>query len=88
MRLPAAGGVASALTALDPSRRETTDGFPSFLPDGRHFVYLRLSNTSAGSGVYRLDFSMPKPKEEQLEDVAPDDVWARSLRTGFGFGVN
>lgn len=63
MRVPAKGGVASPLTSLDPSRREVTHIFPSFLPDGRHFLYLRLSNTPSGSGVYvgSLD---AKPEEQ------------------------
>ena len=63
MRVPAAGGVASPLTALDPSRREVTHLFPSFLPDGRHFLYLRLSNTRAGSGVY-VGSLEAKPEEQ------------------------
>ncbi len=38
-RVPAAGGTASALTALDGSRQQSSQRWPSFLPDGRHFVY-------------------------------------------------
>jgi Tol biopolymer transport system component len=39
-RVPAAGGVAVQFTAVDPAREEL-HYVPSFLPDGRHFVYTR-----------------------------------------------
>jgi eukaryotic-like serine/threonine-protein kinase len=52
MQVSAAGGVASPLTAIDPSRKEGVHVLPSFLPDGRHFLYLRTSSTPENSGVY------------------------------------
>jgi serine/threonine protein kinase/Tol biopolymer transport system component len=52
MRVSAAGGVAVPLTQLDPARQEVTHVFPSFLPDGRHFLYLRYSNIPDKSGTY------------------------------------
>ena len=39
-RVPAAGGTATAATTLAGERRERTHRWPSFLPDGRHFLYL------------------------------------------------
>ena len=39
LRVSAEGGGTSAVTKLDPTRRETTNRFPWFLPDGRHFLY-------------------------------------------------
>ncbi|MHB8653153.1 MAG: protein kinase domain-containing protein [Terriglobia bacterium] len=39
LRVSAAGGAAAPLTQLDKSRRETSNRWPFFLPDGRHFVY-------------------------------------------------
>ncbi len=39
-RVPATGGKAEPVTELDKSASETTHRFPSFLPDGRHFLYL------------------------------------------------
>jgi eukaryotic-like serine/threonine-protein kinase len=51
MRVPAAGGVASPVTALDPSRLQ--DSMPQFLPDGRNFVYLRYAAAgSEGNAIY------------------------------------
>ena len=41
-RLPASGGKAVAVTALDQSRHESSHRYPQFLPDGRHFLYVAL----------------------------------------------
>lgn len=38
-RVSAAGGISSPVTALDSKKGETLHRWPSFLPDGRHFVY-------------------------------------------------
>jgi Tol biopolymer transport system component len=38
-RVSAAGGSPVAVTRLDRSRGETSHRWPSFLPDGRHFLY-------------------------------------------------
>src|SRR2546425_4323932 len=40
-QISAAGGTPSAVTKLDESRRELTDRWPCFLPDGQNFLYLR-----------------------------------------------
>jgi eukaryotic-like serine/threonine-protein kinase len=39
MRVSAAGGTPSLLTKVDASRGEGDDRYPSFLPDGRRFLY-------------------------------------------------
>ena len=44
MRVSANGGAASAVTVLDASRGEVAQLLPSFLPDGRHFIYLQIFN--------------------------------------------
>src|SRR5262249_45988693 len=41
LRVSDAGGVAAPVTALDASRGESSHLTPVFLPDGRHFFYLR-----------------------------------------------
>lgn len=38
--VPASGGAARAVTALDEAAKETWHRFPQFLPDGKHFLYL------------------------------------------------
>jgi Tol biopolymer transport system component len=62
MRVSAGGGSASALTTLDPSRKELRHAFPSFLPDGRRFIYLR-SGTAENSGIYAA--SLDGSRQEQ-----------------------
>jgi eukaryotic-like serine/threonine-protein kinase len=67
MQVSENGGSASPLTTLDPSRKETTHGYPSFLPDGRHFIYFRLSEKPENSGVYSgsLD-ARPREQDSKL----------------------
>jgi Tol biopolymer transport system component/predicted Ser/Thr protein kinase len=45
-RIPATGGELTQATVLDAGRKEQTHRFPSFLRDGRHFLYY----ASPGSG--------------------------------------
>jgi eukaryotic-like serine/threonine-protein kinase len=52
MRVSADGGPATPLTTLDSSRREISDGGPYFLPDGRHFLYSRVSTMPEYNGTY------------------------------------
>jgi Tol biopolymer transport system component len=40
VRVSSAGGKVEAITQLDEDRRETTHRWATFLPDGRHFLYL------------------------------------------------
>jgi Tol biopolymer transport system component len=46
-RVPAGGGRPIAVTKLDDSRHETAHRYPSFLPDGRHFLYMAANLSGA-----------------------------------------
>ena len=62
-------GRSSELTRLDPSNGETAHAFPWFLPDGRHFLYVRIARKAPeGSGVYigSLDDGPDAPRRERL----------------------
>jgi len=50
MRVPAAGGMATPATTLDP--RELYHSWPQFLPDGWHLLYFAMCKDSAQSGIY------------------------------------
>jgi eukaryotic-like serine/threonine-protein kinase len=63
MQVSAAGGVATPLTTIDPSRKEVVHVLPSFLPDGQHFLYQRASSTPGNSGVYVGSLNT-KPEEQ------------------------
>ena len=39
-RVPAIGGTKTVAVKQDPARKETSVGWPQFLPDGKHFIYL------------------------------------------------
>jgi serine/threonine protein kinase/Tol biopolymer transport system component len=51
-RVPATGGIPTALTKLDQSRGEDGHWLPQFLPDGQHFLYYASSRQAEQSGVY------------------------------------
>ena len=51
-RVAAAGGDPVQLTTVDVGRGEYAHHHPKFLPDGRHFLYLRASKIEDRSGIY------------------------------------
>jgi Tol biopolymer transport system component len=46
------GGEAVQLTALDAATQEQYHARPLFLPDGRHFLYVRASDVKENGGLY------------------------------------
>jgi len=72
LRVPAAGGVATPITVLDAKRNETAHRFPQFLPDGRHFLYLRVSTAAAYTGIY-VGLIDVKPEEQSLKPLLVSD---------------
>jgi Tol biopolymer transport system component len=68
-RVPAAGGVAVALPTSDG---QTIHSVPSFLPDGRHFIYLRDAKGSETAGTYLSSL-----------DAKPDETPKRLQATGW-----
>src|SRR5262249_32583569 len=70
VRISATGGEVTQVTKLDASRQEITHGFPTFLPDGRHFLYSIQSGRKETRGVYlgSLDGTL---KQRLLEDATP-----------------
>ena len=51
-RIADTGGQLSALTKLDTARGEILHAFPTFLPDGNHFLYLAASSKPEESGIF------------------------------------
>ena len=51
-RVSAAGGAVTSVLTLDESRKELALAWPSFLPDGKHFVYQSWNGSSADSAIY------------------------------------
>ena len=52
MRIASDGGAVTAATVLDSTRKETSHRYPTFLPDGEHFVYVALPATPQGWTLY------------------------------------
>jgi len=70
-----AGGTPSPITAL---AQATYHSFPSFLPDGRHFIYFRLGGDAAGLYLGSLDTKL-------AGDSKPDAQNSKRLvATSFG----
>jgi hypothetical protein len=63
-RVPARGGIAMPVTAL--AKGEIRHVFPQFLPDGRHFLYLRVSNDPNQMGIYIGSIDV-KPEQQSLK---------------------
>ncbi len=64
-RVPASGGTATPLTALDATRHEIWHYLPRLLPDGRHFVYLRRSLAEENSGIFVGSIDA-RPEEQDM----------------------
>jgi Tol biopolymer transport system component len=76
LQCPASGGSASPVTQIDP-RPGLAHFFPTFLPDGRRLIYLRISRADPGeTGVYLADLDRPPDRQPS------ERLWA----TGFGAG--
>jgi Tol biopolymer transport system component len=52
VKVSAMGSDPVPVTELDASREETGHTNPALLPDGRHFIYVRLSRTPRNSGIF------------------------------------
>ena len=51
-KVPAAGGVPSIVVPLDTENKEVDHAFPSFLPDGKHVLYLSWRGSPANAEVW------------------------------------
>ncbi len=73
-RVSAAGGVAADLTVVDSSRGETIHTLPTFLPDGKHFLYLRRGPPDL-AGIYAGSVDA-KPAEQSKERILATNLGA------------
>jgi serine/threonine protein kinase len=58
-KVAADGGPITPVTTIDANRQELGHRFPTFLPDGRRFLYLRTSYDPEQSGIYVGDIEKP-----------------------------
>ena len=74
LRVRDTGGTASPVTALDRSRKEEFHLIPTFLPDGRHFVYLRVSPSAPEAGGTYIGTLDAKPDAQTAQRLLPYEV--------------
>jgi Tol biopolymer transport system component len=81
MRVLAAGGVASPAVTLNSARKERYHLLPAFLPDGRHFLYLRNSSLPENNGIFvgSLD---TRPDQQSTRRVAVSQYGAGFVPNG------
>ena len=86
-RVSAAGGAASPVTAISVSRQETGHSTPVFLPDGKHFLYLRESGLSENMGIYlgALDATPEQQASTRLVATGFSPVYAPSPDPNIGY---
>lgn len=68
--VPSAGGVAKPVTKLDRSRGDTANDQPTFLPDGRHFLYYRRSDSADNNGTYVGDLEATPEQQSNQRLIA------------------
>jgi eukaryotic-like serine/threonine-protein kinase len=53
-RISAGGGAATPMTHVDPALHETSERWPVFLPDGKHYIFMgfNIAATSAEQNIY------------------------------------
>jgi len=76
-RVAAEGGAVTSATTLDRALGESTHRYPSFLPDGVHFIYL-ARRAGAGAGVEPTIYagSLNSPKRTRVLGIASNVVYA------------
>jgi len=81
MQVPAAGGVATLLTTTEG--RNEVHTFPSFLPDGRHFLYLRAPEDP---GIYlgSLDVKPEQQSSRRILSTSQMAVYAATADSRVG----
>ena len=76
-RVPAAGGTATAVTQVDLSRGEFVHTWPSFLPDGKSFLYFRSGPPDVeGMYVGSLDVDAAKQSRQRILATGVPAVFA------------
>jgi serine/threonine protein kinase len=73
-RVPASGGAVTPVTTLDTSRQEIRHMYPSFLPKGRHFIYLVESAQQEHTGMYVG--SLDSKETKRVLDIRERAVYA------------
>jgi len=86
-RVPDSGGIPVAITAIDPARQEAFHYCPSFLPDGRHFIYTSQSTDGRKDSIYIGSVDL-KPEQQSFKPLVASHwgpVYAPSADPSTGY---
>jgi Tol biopolymer transport system component len=78
MRIGEGGGAPSPVTRLDAAKGETRHAWPSFLPDGKHFLFTVYAAEPANGGVFIGSLSSP-----QATRLISDETNAQYTEPGY-----
>jgi Tol biopolymer transport system component len=78
-RVAESGGAATLVTTLDAARLEIGHNFPSFLPDGRHFVFFVSSGQPEYRGIRLGSLDQPQTSFLLATDTSAEYASAGSL---------
>jgi Tol biopolymer transport system component len=73
-RVSAAGGAPSVVVATDNQHGDIAVGWPTFLPDGRHFLYRVLSGQEDRTGIFVG--SLDSPERRRLTSIDSNTSYA------------
>ena len=78
MRIESSGGTPVPVTRLNTKKGETGHAWPSFLPDGKHFLFTVHAKDPANSGVFIGSLDFP-----QVTHLLPDETNAQYTEPGY-----
>jgi len=81
-RIQASGGEATPITAIDARRGELGAARPSFLPDGKRFLYYRVIGNETGIYTGSLDDKPAQQETKRLLDSTAGAEYVASERSG------
>ena len=84
MRVSEAGGVATPITVLDRSHGDVAHNEPWFLPDGKHFLYLRERGTDGAISAGSLDVKPEAQDSKRLIAAWLAGAYVPSSDSAFG----
>jgi eukaryotic-like serine/threonine-protein kinase len=73
-RVSEAGGVPSAITSVDTAHGEAINALPTFLPDGRHFLYV-VGGAPDVTGIYLGSLDV-KPAEQSKRHILVSQLYS------------
>ena len=80
----AAGGETSRLTAIDTANKELFHGYPTFLPDGKHFLYVRQHKPPTPATLYLASLDDPSGVEiGSAGTITPTTTFALDYNDGY-----